>query len=164
MLAMEPILVLITVYISIVYGLLYARTSLPPLLLSFPRSTHLFCAVFQAFPIIFIIRHHFTIAQTGLTFIGIGIGTSIGSVINWYTSRKYAQLIVKWRGFPPAEERLTGAMIGAPMLVVGIFWLGWTGQYESVPWYVAGLSTIAVGVGISLIFMSFLSYLVDTYL
>lgn len=144
MLAMEPILVLITVYISIVYGLLYA--------------------LFQAFPIIFIIRHHFTIAQTGLTFIGIGIGTSIGSVINWYTSRKYAQLIVKWRGFPPAEERLTGAMIGAPMLVVGIFWLGWTGQYESVPWYVAGLSTIAVGVGISLIFMSFLSYLVDTYL
>ncbi|KAF5351226.1 hypothetical protein D9756_008160 [Leucocoprinus leucothites] len=115
MLYMEPILVLITIYLSIVYGLLYA--------------------LFQAFPIIFTIRHHFTIAQTGLTFIGVGIGTTIGSLINYYSSLNYPALITKWRGFPPAEERLKGAMIGAPTLVVGIFWLGWTGQYESVPCY-----------------------------
>lgn len=55
-------------------------------------------------------------------------------------------------------------MIGAPLLVVGCFWVGWTGEYSSVPWYVSGLGTIVLGVGISLIFMSFLSYLVDTYL
>ncbi|KAJ6550973.1 hypothetical protein DFH09DRAFT_1168015, partial [Mycena vulgaris] len=48
--------------------------------------------------------------------------------------------------------------------VVGILWLGWTGQYPSVPWYVPALSTILVGMSISLIFISFLSYLVDTYL
>ncbi|KAJ3562188.1 hypothetical protein NP233_g9733 [Leucocoprinus birnbaumii] len=144
MLAMEPILVLVTIYLSIVYGLLYA--------------------LFQAFPIIFSVRHHFNTWQTGLTFIGVGIGTTIGSLINFYSSLNYPQLITKWRGFPPAEERLIGAMIGAPTLVVGIFWMGWTGEYESVPWYVAGLSTIVVGTGISLIFMSFLSYLVDTYL
>jgi len=144
MLAMEPILVLITIYLSIVYGLLYA--------------------LFQAFPIIFIERHGFTISQDGLIFIGVGIGTTIGSIINYLTTRHYPTLIVKWRGFPPPEERLIGAMIGSPALVVGIFWMGWTGEYQSVPWYVPALSTIVVGVGISLIFMSFLSYLVDTYL
>ena len=47
-------------------------------------------------------------------------------------------------------------MIGSPILVIGIFWLGWTGQYENIPWYVPALSTIFLGVGISLIFMSFL--------
>jgi len=145
--------------LSMVYSTHVRLLSLP-----FFSNTLTSCSVFQAFPIVFTVRRHFTISQTGLTFIGIGIGTTIGSIINLYTTRRYNRLIVKWRGFPPAEERLIGAMIGAPMLVIGVFWLGWTGEYESVPWYVAGLSTIAVGVGISLIFMSFLSYLVDTYL
>lgn len=115
-----------------------------------------FVSVFQAFPIVFISRRGFTIAQDGLIFIGVGIGTSIGSCINLYTIAHYPQLIVKWKGFPPPEQRLYGAMLGSPLLVVGIFWLGWTGEYSSVPWYVPGLSTIAIGTGISLIFMSFL--------
>lgn len=89
-------------------------------------------------------------------FIGIGIGTSIGSLINVWTTAHYPALIKKWKGFPPPEERLFGAMIGGPCLVIGIFWLGWTGQYPSIPWYVPGISTIFVGISISLIFMSFL--------
>ncbi|KAG6843526.1 hypothetical protein H0H93_000727 [Arthromyces matolae] len=55
-------------------------------------------------------------------------------------------------------------MIGGPGLVIGAFWLGWTGEYSSVPWYVPALSTILIGMSISMIFMSFLSYLIDTYL
>lgn len=47
-------------------------------------------------------------------------------------------------------------MLGSPLLVVSIFWLGWSGNYPSVPWYVPGISTIFVGTSISLIFMSFL--------
>ena len=141
--------------------------------------------VFEAFPIIFIERRGFTIAQNGLIFIGVGIGTTIGTVISYYTSAHYSELIKKWKGFPPPENRLLGAMIGSPVLVIGIFWLGWTGQYAKIPWYVPALSTIFLGAGISLIFISFLvrwqlrvfniamfahvffpsqSYLVDTYL
>ncbi|KAF8070036.1 MFS general substrate transporter [Lyophyllum atratum] len=144
MLFMEPVLVLITIYLSLVYGVLYA--------------------LFQAFPIIFIKRHGFTIAQDGLIFIGIGIGTTLGSWLNYRLSSHYPELIRKWRGFPPPEQRLFGAMIGGPGLVVGAFWLGWTGEYSSVPWYVPALSTIMIGFSISMIFMSFLSYLIDTYL
>jgi hypothetical protein len=112
--------------------------------------------VFQAFPIIFSEIHHFDIADTGLIFIGTGIGTTIGALINYILTLGYPELIVKWRGFPPPEKRLYSGMIGAPTLVIGAFWMGWAGNYESVPWYVAGLSTIIVGMGISLIFMSFL--------
>ncbi|PPR04190.1 hypothetical protein CVT24_010738 [Panaeolus cyanescens] len=144
MLAQEPILVLITLYLSIVYGLLYA--------------------LFQAFPVVFIVRRGLSIGENGLMFIGVGIGTTLGSILNVYTTAHYPELIKKWKGFPPPEQRLFGAMIGSPLLVVGIFWLGWTGEYASIPWYVPGLSTIVIGLGISTIFMSFLSYIVDTYL
>ncbi|KAG6888248.1 hypothetical protein C0992_009204 [Termitomyces sp. T32_za158] len=120
--------------------------------------------LFQAFPVIFIQRRGFTIGEDGLIFIGVGIGTTLGSYLNYVLSSHYPQLIKKWRGFPPPEQRLLGGMIGGPGLVVGAFWLGWTGEYSSVPWYVPALSTILIGMSISMIFMSFLSYLVDTYL
>jgi len=136
MLALEPILLLMTIYTSIVYGLLYA--------------------LFEAFPIIFMVRRNFNAGQGGLIFIGVGIGTTIGAFVNAYLSRNYKELIKKWKGFPPPEQRLTSAMVGAPLLVISIFWLGWTGEYASIPWYVPGLSTIPLGIGISLIFISIL--------
>lgn len=143
MLAMEPILLLMTIYTSIVYGLLYA--------------------LFEALPIVFMVQRGFTAGQGGLIFIGVGIGTTIGSLVNAYLSRHYKEIIRKWKGFPPPEERLTSAMVGAPLLVVAIFWLGWTGEYASVPWYVPGLSTILLGTSISLIFMSMLVGLTLTF-
>ncbi|KAL1743340.1 major facilitator superfamily domain-containing protein [Schizophyllum fasciatum] len=144
MLFIEPILALVTLYLSLVYGVLYG--------------------MFGAIPVIFEQLHGFTISQNGLIFIGIGVGTSLGALTNYLMSRHYPKLIVRWRGFPPAEERLRGGMLGAPLLVVGIFWLGWAGNYPSVHWAVPAVATVAIGMAISLIFMSFLSYLVDTYL
>ncbi|OBZ78052.1 hypothetical protein A0H81_01678 [Grifola frondosa] len=55
-------------------------------------------------------------------------------------------------------------MIGAPTLVLGCFWLGWTGNYPSVHWIVPAIGTIPIGASVAMIFNSFLSYLVDTYL
>lgn len=144
MLALEPILLLVTIYLSIVYGVLYAQ--------------------FQAFPIIFVRTRGFSMSQNGLVFIGVGIGSTLGAIINLMLSRHYPQLIVRWKGFPPPEQRLFGAMIGGPLLAVGSFWMGWTGQYPSIPWYVPAIGTVILGAAISMIFMSFLSYLVDTYL
>jgi hypothetical protein len=118
--------------------------------------------VFEAFPVVFVVKRGFTISQTGLVFIGVGIGTTIGAAINFWTTAHYPELIKKWKGFPPPEQRLFGAMIGSPLLVVGIFWLGWTGQYPSIPWYVPAMSTILLGTGISLIFMSFLVCRIST--
>ncbi|KAJ7881363.1 MFS polyamine transporter [Mycena olivaceomarginata] len=135
MLAAEPILVLVTIYLSVIYGVLYG--------------------LFQAFPIIFI---------NGLIFIGVGIGSTSGAALNIYLQRHYPVLIKQWRGFPPPEERLIGGMVGGVAFVVGIFWLGWTGEYTSVPWYVPALSAIVLGMSVCMIFISFLSYLVETYL
>ncbi|KAF8235704.1 MFS polyamine transporter [Tricholoma matsutake] len=144
MLAMEPILVLTTLYLSLVYGLLYG--------------------LFEAFPIIFGEKRGFSVGSVGLTFIPIGVGSVIGSIITHYVGRKYNSLVEKWRGFPPAEERLYGGMIAGPLLVIGIFWLGWAGAYPSVHWIVPELGAGIIGICVSLTFHSFLSYTVDTYL
>lgn len=105
----------------------------------------------------------------------------LGAIIFSLTSSISPALVQKWRGYPPPEYRLYSAMIGSPILVVGCFWLGWTGHYSDIPWYVPAISTIPVGLGISSIFMSLLvsvsleqssakadlnypqAYLVDTY-
>lgn len=56
-------------------------------------------------------------------------------------------------------------MLAGPFLVTGILWLGWTGAYpESIPWFVPAIATILVGISFTLIFVSFLSYLIDAYL
>ena len=99
---------------------------------------------------------HFTIPHDGLVFIGLGIGSVIATLMNIWFLRPYPQLMKEWRGFPPPEMRLSAAMVGTPLLAVSIFLLGWTGNYESVPWYVPALTTIPLGTGIVLVFMSFL--------
>jgi len=114
----------------------------------------------------------------------VGIGTSVGAISDYLAQvNRYKVLIKEWRGFPPPEERLYTAAAGGPLLVIGCFWLGWTGAYTAVPWYVPALSTIVLGASINMIFISFLvchehcdpladadlnfllqNYLVDTYL
>lgn len=112
--------------------------------------------MFQALPVIFIRTRHFSITNDGLVFIGIGIGSVLATFVNLWFLRTYPSLIKQWHGFPPAEERLYSAMVGGPVLVVGILWLGWSGNYESVPWWVPGLSTILIGLAITLVFISFI--------
>lgn len=155
MLVNEPILIFVTLYMSIVYAVLYARKShvlcLRYLLLTTTSS------VFEAFPVIFIGHHGLTISQDGLIFLGVGIGTTLGALSNfWAQNNRYKVLMKEWRGFPPPEQRLYTAAAGGPLLVIGSFWLGWTGAYTAVPWYVPALSTIMIGASISLIFISFL--------
>ncbi|KZV65969.1 MFS polyamine transporter [Peniophora sp. CONT] len=144
MLAVEPILLLVTVYLSVVYGVLYG--------------------LFEAIPVVFMEKRGFTIAQSGLIFISVGIGATLGSIVNVYATRMYPTLVKEWRGFPPPEKRLYGGMVAGPALVVGAFWLGWTGNDPNIHWAAPAVSLVLIGMSVSLVFISFLSYLVDTYL
>jgi DHA1 family multidrug resistance protein-like MFS transporter len=111
--------------------------------------------VFETFPIVFEERRGLSASNDSLIFIGIGIGAVIGALLNIYLDGNTPEIIMKWQNSPPPENRLYGAMVGGPLLVVGIFWLGWTGEYSIVPWYVPALSTLLLGASISLVFISF---------
>ena len=73
-----------------------------------------------------------------------------------WLSRGVPELAEKWKGFPPPENQLTGAIIAGPLLVIGCFWLGWTGEYSHISWYVPVLSTVLIGCGVNLMFASLL--------
>lgn len=111
--------------------------------------------MFEAVPLIFTGTYQFSVSNDGLIFIGIGIGATLATVINFWFLRRYPRLLKEWYGFPPPEERLYSAMLGGPVLAIGIFCLGWSGNYDSVPWWVPGISTILIGLAITLIFNSF---------
>jgi MFS transporter, DHA1 family, multidrug resistance protein len=136
MLLLEPILVLITIYIGMVYGLIYA--------------------LFELYPIIFNEVRGIPDRFAGLFFIGTGIGTTLGALYTYLEGKKYVNLVKKWHGSPPPEERLNGAMVGGPLLVFAIFWVGWTGTYTNIHWIIPQLGTIPLGMGITLIFSCFI--------
>jgi DHA1 family multidrug resistance protein-like MFS transporter len=135
MLSLEPILILITLYSSIVYGLIYG--------------------LFEAIPIIFSEIRGISTELTGLMFFALGIGTTAGAYLTFLDGRRWLELTPKWRGTPPPEERLRTAVPAGPLLVIAVFWLGWTGAYRAVPWYAVVLSLIPLGVGITLLAVTF---------
>ncbi|PLW24874.1 hypothetical protein PCANC_28076 [Puccinia coronata f. sp. avenae] len=140
----EPILLFVTLYLALVYGLLYG--------------------LFEAFPVIWGEIRGFTLWQTSLVFAGVGIGALLGAVMNVYLARPMVRIVEQWHGHPPCEMNLYGAMASAPLLLVGILWLGWTGAYPAVPWWVPAISTVILGITFTSVFISFQSYLVDVYL
>lgn len=64
--------------------------------------------VFHAIAVIFV--EGFSLGHTSLIFISIGIGTTMGPVVNIPTSRRYPKLLMKWRGFSPPENRRVSAL------------------------------------------------------
>ncbi|GAA6059190.1 hypothetical protein JCM10212_005535 [Sporobolomyces blumeae] len=144
MLVSEPVVLTVTLYLSVVYGTLYG--------------------LFSAFPIVWGQLRGFNLGETGLVFIGVGIGTTIGAAINIYLQRHYRVIVPMWHGHPPPEERLYGAMVAGPLLVVAMFGMGWLGNYPSIHWAAPAAFTILLGASFSLVFISFLTYLVEVYL
>lgn len=86
---------------------------------------------FEAFPIVFG-AHGLNNLQTGLTFLGFLLGCIIGGLFYIFVEnpRYVKQMKANPQGAPPPEERLMVCMYGAPILVVSLFWFGWT----SYPW------------------------------
>ena len=144
MMALEPILVLITIYMAIIYGILYL--------------------FFEAYPIAFQEVRGWNDGVGALPFLGITIGVIVGVAIILYTSNtRFKQTMEANGGKPVPEERLVPMIIGAFLLPIGLFWFAWTSDphISWVPQVIAGIPT---GAGVLLIFLQGLSYIIDVYL
>jgi len=105
---------------------------------------------FQAFPIIFTGIYGFSAGEEGLTFNGIGIGNLITLVVWLGFDKYYHNAVERGASWTKKEEyrRLPLACFGAPMLSLGMFWIGWTAK-ASIHWIVPTLGTIPFGFGVS---------------
>lgn len=144
MLVLEPILLFITLYLALIYGILYL--------------------FFEAYPISFgEVRGWKHEGVAALPFIGIMIGVIMGiSLIIYTTKTRFARKLAKHGRVVP-EERLVPMMIASVLLPIGLFWFGWTSKKE-ISWVPQVIAGVPIGMGILVIFMQGLNYIIDVYM
>lgn len=144
MMALEPILVLITFYMAFIYGVLYL--------------------FFEAYPIAFQEGRGWNAGLGALPFLGITIGVVIGVCIIVYNSNnRFRHKMEANGGKPVPEERLLPMIVGAFLLPIGLFWFAWTSN-PHITWVPQVIAGIPIGAGVLLIFLQGLSYIIDVYL
>lgn len=143
MLALEPILVCFTIYISLIYGILYL--------------------FFTAYPISFRGHRDWTSAGVAaLPFLGIMVGIAIGCAFITFTTKvNYSRKLQN--GTVQPEDRPPPMMPMAILFPAGLFWFGWTSN-PSVPWPAQVVAGVPIGAGILVIWLQGLNYLIDVYL
>ncbi|KAK0896578.1 hypothetical protein LTR57_022504, partial [Friedmanniomyces endolithicus] len=85
---------------------------------------------FGAFPLVFENNHGFNEWQTGLSFLGIFVGTVIGVSCDPLWKRNYVRLVRNNGGVSEPEFRLPPTILGAVLVPVSLFGFGWT----TFPW------------------------------
>jgi MFS family permease len=140
----EPIVLLTSLYISIVYGTLYM--------------------FFAGFPIIFQISRGWSQGIAGLPFIGVTIGVCCATLAAGVDNKRYARLCAAIEGeggtvYP--EARLGTAMVGSIVLPIGLLLFAWT-TYPGVHWIAPIIGAMLFSCGLVMVFISLMSYLVDS--
>ena len=142
----EPIVLLLSIYMAIIYGTLYM--------------------MFAAFPIVFQETRGWSEGIGGLAFLGVAVGMIIAVIYTIPDNKRYNRVadaaIAKGEIGAPPEARFPPTKIGAICLPLGLFWFAWT-NYPSIPWIVCIIATAPFGFGMVLVFLSIMNYLIDAY-
>lgn len=140
MILTEPVLDLMCMYIVLIYAMLYA--------------------FFFAYPVIFGKLYHYNDGQIGLMFIPILIGAGFALLVTPFIEKQFRKTC-QLRA-PTPEDRLIGALIGAPFIPISLFILGAT-SYHHIIWVGPASSGIAFGFGMVLCYYSVNNYIIDCY-
>ncbi|RAL13086.1 MFS transporter [Aspergillus homomorphus CBS 101889] len=138
----EPIVFLLSLYMSIIYGTLYM--------------------LFMAYPIVFMEVRGWTEAISGLAFLGILVGILLSVAYSFPMYFRYKKKTLSTKGRVPPEARLPDSFLGAVALPVGLFWFAWT-NYPSVHWMAPIASGVPFGFGMVMVFLPAFNYLIDSY-
>lgn len=138
----EPIVLISSVYMAIIYGTLYL--------------------FFAAFPIVYGQKRGWSQGISGLAFLGNIVGTMLAVVYNIVDNRRYVRAARQHSGALSPEARLPSAMVGAVALPIALFWFAWTND-PTMHWLASIAAGIPFGFGMLLVFLSILNYLIDAY-
>ncbi|KPI36534.1 putative MFS-type transporter [Cyphellophora attinorum] len=140
----EPICIFWNVYIAIIYGILYL--------------------CFVAYPIVFVQERGWSIGMSGLSFLGIGIGT----MITICCAKPIRLMIERHKPDPvtgevPPESMMSVVCIAAVLIPVGELWFAWTCYPTSISPYASIAAGIPFGAGNGAVFIYASNYLVHSY-
>lgn len=141
----ELIVFLITIYMSVVYGLLYM--------------------FFFAYPVVYMEDKGWSASMTGVMFLPIGAGVVLCSLVAPYINADYNKRAKVYRDkgeLPPPELRLIPMMVGCWFVPIGLFAFAWS-SYSWVSWAGPCFSGFACGFGFLSLYNPANNYLVDSY-
>ncbi|RAL02585.1 MFS transporter [Aspergillus ibericus CBS 121593] len=137
----EPIVVVASLYMALVYGTVYMFMG--------------------AMPIVYNEDRGWNEGIGGLSFTGIAVGIILGLVYAIYDNNaRYMKLFLSQTA--TAESRLPPAIVGAVALPVGMFAFAWT-NYPSIHWSVSIVLSAPFGFGCVLVILPLVNYLIDSY-
>lgn len=119
MLLTEPIVGFLSFYVAFNFAVLYV--------------------FFAAYPYVFETVYNFNIEDSGLVFLGIGVGSLVAFVTCWICDRYLYQPQVRKshaegrNGVVAPEHRLYPAMMGSFGLPISLFWFAWTAR-KDISW------------------------------
>ncbi|KAK8202200.1 Citrinin biosynthesis cluster MFS transporter mrr1 [Zalaria obscura] len=142
MLFLEPILLLVTLYMGFIYGILYL--------------------FFEVYPISFQEERMWNAGVGALPFLSISVGVVLGGLLITYTTKTRFARKLKEHGKVIPEERLIPMIIGGAVFPAGLFWFAWTSN-PNILWVPQVLAGIPIGMGILVIFLQGLNYIIDCY-
>ncbi|KAJ5629226.1 hypothetical protein N7528_002883 [Penicillium herquei] len=144
LLVTELILLLVSLYMTFIYALVYA--------------------LLEAYPFIFQKVYGMSLGVDSLPFIGVIIGQIMGFGYIASQQKTYAKKLAAKNNIPVPEWRLSPPLLGGPVFTIGIFWLGWTGFTTEIPWEAPAAAGIFIGFGVICVFVPCFVYIVDSYL
>jgi len=143
MLLTEPIVLSLTIYTAYAYALIFS--------------------FFDSLPYVLVTYYGFNARQVGLSFISVIIGYLLATVLFAVCEKTlYKKAREAANGMPAPEHRLYSALVGSCFLPVGLFWYAWEAK-RGGHWASLVASGIPFGLGIFSLFLSTITYLVDTY-
>lgn len=135
----EPIVLIASIYMSILYGTLYM--------------------FLPALPVVYQKYRGWDAGIGSLPFLGLAVGMMFGLI---YTIVDDKQRYQKLGTEATPESRLPPAMMGAIALPVGMFSFAWTNS-PSIHWSASVILAAPFGFGTVLVFIAILVYLLDSY-
>lgn len=139
----EPIVLLLSIYMAIIYGTLYM--------------------LFAAYPIVYQEARGWSQGIGGLAFIGVAIGMFFAIAYAVWDNTRYIKAGERDpSGFAPPEARLPVCCVGGIAVPIGLFWFAWT-NYPTLPWAASIAAGIPFGFGMVLVFLGIMNYLIDAY-
>lgn len=127
----EPMVTLICLYASFVYGLLYMTL--------------------EVFPIVFAEMRHWGPIVSTLPFVSLTIGILFALIINIGNQPFYFRAVERNKGRPVPEARLPPVFIGSILFTTGLFWFGWTAD-PKFHWLIPCFAIGFIGAGFTVIF------------
>lgn len=143
MLATQPIVQIVALYMAYLFGLTYLIT--------------------VTFPVIWSDVYGESLGIGGLNFISLGLGAVLGTQANiLFVDRIYSQLKEKNGGVGRPEFRVPSMFVGSVLIPIGLFWYGWSVQGR-VHWIMPNIGITIFAAGVIVCLQSMQGYIIDSY-